>query len=68
MMEFDDLKNFKTTPATLRAALQSRGVYLPNHKKNYTSVFYMKEIIAGTKFFLRWGELIPCFVPQFKEC
>jgi len=28
----------------------------------------MREIIAGEKFFFRFHELKPCFVPQFKEC
>ena len=44
--------NFKTTPASLRHALIKKGIYLPDHRKNYTSVGYMKKIISTPGTFL----------------
>ena len=41
-------KGFKTTAATMRQALVSKNVYLPNHRRNYTSIYYMKKILSGT--------------------
>ena len=35
--------------ATLGNALVKKCVYLPNNKKGYTSVNYMKEVIAGKR-------------------
>ena len=40
-------KDFKTTAATMRASLVKKSVYLPNHRKNYTSINYMKKMING---------------------
>ena len=44
------------------------GIYLPNHKKNYTNTFYMKEIIAGKKPYYKTTDIIPCCIPNFPEC
>ena len=37
----------KTDAATLKGGLLKLGVYLPNHRKNYTSCYYMKKILTG---------------------
>ena len=47
-IEFSELKKFKTTGATIRHALVKDGIYLPNHRKNKTSVHYMKGLLRGT--------------------
>ena len=40
-------KDFKTTAATMRASLVKKCVYLPNQRKNYTSIDYMKKLMSG---------------------
>ena len=46
-------KDFKTTAATMRASLVKKCIYLPNHRKNYTSIHYMKKMICGDIRFLK---------------
>ena len=43
----------KTTAASYRAMLLKNKVYLPNHRKNYTSIHYMKKLSSGDiKYYL----------------
>ena len=46
-------KDFKTTAATMRASLVKKCIYLPNHRKNYTSIHYMKKMISGDIKYLK---------------
>lgn len=58
LINIDDLDaNLKTKCSTIRHALERKGLYLPNHKKNYTSLHYMKEIIGGTRIFILKNEV-----------
>ena len=66
-INIDDLPNLKTTGATLRAALIRKSVYLPNHNKHKTSLWYIKNIISGNKDFLKIGAVLFVDVPQFDE-
>ena len=59
----DDLPNLKTSASTIRSALVRKGVYLPNHNKQKTSLWYMKNIISGSKDFLLTKDILFVDVP-----
>jgi hypothetical protein len=47
-------RDFKTSAATMRHALDKKKIYLPDHRKNCTSMHYMKKVISGNiPFFYR---------------
>ena len=58
---------FKTTQATIRHALQKKGIYLPNHYKNKTSVHYMKKIISGRLPYVLIKDVNWVTVPFYSE-
>ena len=51
----------------MRQALVSKNVYLPNHRKNYTSIYYMKKILSGTIKYLTYDMLKQVEVPLYSE-
>ena len=61
------LPDLKTTGATLRHALIRHGIYLPRHKKGYTSVNYMKNIINGKRKFKKTSQIKFVDVPLYAE-
>ena len=45
----------------------NKGVYLPNHRKDQTSVHYMKKIINGTKKYILWNDIKKVTAPTYDE-
>ena len=60
-------KYFKTTAATMRAALVKKCIYLPNHRKNYTSIHYMKKMICGEIKYYKIDQIKWVEVPLYDE-
>ena len=51
----------------MRQALVSKNVYLPNHRRNYTSIHYMKKILSGHVKYLTYDRVIQVEVPIYDE-
>ena len=60
-------KDFKTTPATLRASFIKKNIYLPNHRKNYTSINYLKKMMSGDIRYLKRDQIKWVEVPLYDE-
>ena len=59
--------DFKTTAATMRASLVKKCIYLPNHRKNYTSIHYMKKMIGGNIKYFKMDQVKWVEVPLYDE-
>ena len=57
----------KTTAASLRAGFIKKKIYLPNHRKNYTSVHYMKKISSGEIKYFEEQQVNKVEVPLYDE-
>ena len=51
----------------MRAALIKKKIYLPNHRKNYTSVHYMQKILTGKIKFFTLEQVNWISVPLYDE-
>ncbi len=51
----------------MRAALIKKRIYLPNHRKNYTSIHYMKKILSGNITFFTLDKINWVEVPLYDE-
>ena len=58
---------FKTTNAALRHSLEKKGVYLPDHRKNKTSIHYMKGIMSGYIPYFLVNKINKVTVPLYDE-
>ena len=61
------LPKYKATGASIRYALIKKGIYLPQHKKRWTSVHYMKDIINGNREFIKTEKVRFVEVPLYDE-
>ena len=62
-----DLKNMKTCAASIRASLTAKHIYLPNHRRGKTSMRYLKEIMNGSREFIKTFQVNFVHVPLFNE-
>ena len=60
-------RDFKTTPATMRAGLIKMKIYLPSHRKNYTSINYMNKVITGKIKYFTIDKINWVSVPLYDE-
>ena len=51
----------------MKQALHSRRIYLPNHRRNYTSPVYMKKILNGEIKYKRYDDMNFVTVPLYGE-
>ena len=51
----------------MRQALYAKRIYLPNHRKNYTSPAYMKKILNGQVKYKRYDDMLMVTVPLYEE-
>ena len=51
----------------MRQAFHSKRIYLPNHRKNYTSPAYMKKILNGQVKYKRYDDIKFVTVPLYDE-
>ena len=57
----------KTCAASIRASLTAKHIYLPNHRRGKTSMRYLKEIMNGSRDFIKTYQVNYVHVPLFNE-
>ena len=67
IINIGDLKNMKTCAATIRASLMAKHIYLPSHRRGKTSMRYMKEIMNGSREYIKTHQVNYVSVPLFNE-
>ena len=60
-------RDFKTTAATMRAGMIKMKIYLPNHRKNATSIEYMNKVVTGKIKYFTLDQINWVSVPLYDE-
>ena len=57
----------KTCAASIRASLIAKHIYLPQHRKGKTSIRYLKDIMNGSRNYVKTHEVNYVSVPLYNE-